>query len=33
VHVVQDDTFKMLFTKNGIDYVVDTLPENATSTS
>jgi hypothetical protein len=32
VHVVQDDVFEILFTKNGITYVVQTLPDNATST-
>ena len=32
VHVVQDDLFEILFSKSSITYVVQTLPENATST-
>jgi len=32
VHVVQDDMLEILFTKNATTYVVQTLPEKATST-
>jgi hypothetical protein len=32
VHVFHDDLFEVTFVKNGISYVVQALPENATST-
>jgi hypothetical protein len=32
VHVFRNDMFEITFVKNGISYVVQTLPENATST-
>jgi hypothetical protein len=32
VRAYRDDMFEMTFVKNGIGYVVQSLPENATST-
>jgi hypothetical protein len=32
INVVQDDMFEFLFSKNGIRYVVQSVPNNATST-